>query len=263
MRENSIKKALREGKVVIGGAVSQLKGVVIPQIYAAAGFQFIYIDMQHSAYTVEDVLELVVGARAAGIDNFVRTPSLDPSLITRLLDSGVQGIMMPNLRTVDEVVQVVKAVKYPPEGARSIAPVRLHTDFEKPDVKVMAQRTNEQTLVVIQIENEAALDHIEEISRVPGVDVLFVGPYDLSESLGHLGQIEHPEVLAGIEKIIKVSLRAGIAPGMTLPFALRNAQRWLSSGLKLVSYSNDIELILEGVSQGVKKIKDLLENQTH
>lgn len=86
MTENSIKKSLREGKVVIGGSVSQIKGVAIQQIYAAAGFQFIYIDMQHSGYTIEDVVELVVGARVAGIAKIIRIPSLDPPLITRLLD---------------------------------------------------------------------------------------------------------------------------------------------------------------------------------
>ncbi len=111
MRENRVKKALLQGQIVIGGSASQLKGAVIPQLYASAGFQFIYIDMQHSAYTVKDVIDLVIGAKAAGIDNIVRVPSLDPPLVTRLLDSGVQGMMFPELQTPDEVVQAVKAVK--------------------------------------------------------------------------------------------------------------------------------------------------------
>jgi 2-keto-3-deoxy-L-rhamnonate aldolase RhmA len=261
MRENSVKKALREGKVVIGGNVSQLKGVVIPQIYATAGLQFIYIDMQHSAYTIGDVLDLTVGARAAGIDSIVRIPSIDPPFITRLLDSGVQGLMIPNLRTPKEVVQVVNSIKYPPQGGRSIALPRVHTDFQKPNAEEMTQRANEQTLVIIQIENETALNHLEEISQIQGVDALFIGPYDLSESLGHLGQISHPKVLNAIEKIIEVCVQSGIAPGMTLPFDLRNADRWLRKGLRLISYSNDIDLIVEGVSRGVKKIINLIENQ--
>jgi 2-keto-3-deoxy-L-rhamnonate aldolase RhmA len=259
MRENAIKKALVKGQVVIGGSVSQLKGPVIPQLYASAGLQFIYIDMQHSAYTVGDVLELVVGARAAGIDNFVRVPSPDPSLITRLLDSGVQGVMIPELKTPDEVVQVVKAVKYPPKGERSIVLRRMHTDFQKLDAVEMTRRSNEQTLIVIQIENKSALDQVEKIAKIEGVDVLWVGPNDLSGSLGHLGQTDHPEVLSAIEKIIDTSLRAGIFPGMTLPPNLRNAEKWLKRGLRLVSYSNDIELIVGGASQGVKNIRDLLE----
>ncbi len=91
----------------------------------------------------------------------------------------------------------------------------------------------------------------------------FVGPNDLSHSLGHLGQTEHPEVLAAIEKIIEVSIRADIAPGMTIPFDLRNADKWIAKGLRLVSYSNDIELILGSASQGLKKIKDLVEIRPH
>ena len=256
MRENFIKKALEEGQVVIGGSVSQLKGVVIPQLYASAGLQFIYIDMQHSAYTVGDVLELAVGARAAGIDNFVRVPSPDPSLITRLLDSGVQGVMIPDLKTPDAVV---KAVKYPPEGTRSIALRRMHTDFQKLDAVEMTRRSNEQTLIIIQIENKSALDRVEEIAKIEGIDVLWVGPNDLSESLGHLGQTDHPEVLSAIEKIIDTCLEAGIFFGMTLPPNLRNAEKWLKRGLRLVSYSNDIELIVGGASRGVKDIRDLLE----
>jgi 4-hydroxy-2-oxoheptanedioate aldolase len=259
MRENSIKKALVEGQVVIGGSVSQLKGVVIPQLYASAGLEFIYIDMQHSGYTVGDALELAVGARAAGIDNFVRVPSPDPSLITRLLDSGVQGVMIPDLKTPDEVVQVVKAVKYPPEGTRSIVLRRMHTDFQKLDAVEMTRRSNEQTLIIIQIENKSALDRVEEIAKIEGVDVLFMGPNDLAESLGHLGQTDHPEVLSAIEKVIDTCLEAGIFFGMTLPPNLRNAEKWLKRGLRLVSYSNDIELIVGGASQGVKNIRDLLE----
>jgi 2-keto-3-deoxy-L-rhamnonate aldolase RhmA len=254
-----MKKALQRGQVVIGGSVSQLKGPVIPLLYASAGFQFIYIDMQHSGYTVEDILDFVIGSKAAGIDNLVRIPSLDPSLITRLLDSGVEGIMVPELRTPDEVVRAVKAVKYPPEGERSIVLRRLHTDFEKPNAVDMARDSNAQTLIVIQIENQSALSHVEEISRIPGGDALFVGPNDLSQSLGHLGQTDHPEVSAAIEKIIEVSLRAKIAAGMTLPLDLRNAEKWVREGLKLISYANDIELIVGGASQGVRKITEILE----
>jgi 2-keto-3-deoxy-L-rhamnonate aldolase RhmA len=259
MRENSIKKALLEGQVVIGGAVSQLKGVVIPQLYASAGLQFIYVDMQHSGYTVGDVLELVAGARAAGIDNFVRVPSPDPSLITRLLDSGIQGVMIPDLRAPDEVVQVVRAVKYPPKGKRSIALRRMHTDFQELDAVEMTRKSNEQTLIIIQIENKSSLDRVEEIGKIEGVDVLWVGPIDLSESLGHLGQRDHPEVLSAIEKVIDSSREAGIFSGMTLPPDLRNAEKWLKRGLRLISYSNDIELIVGGASLGVKKIRDLFE----
>jgi len=260
MRENLMKKALRKGQVVIGGGVSQLKGAAVSQLYAAAGLQFIWIDMQHSAYTVESVLELAIGARAAGIDNFVRVPSLDPPLIARLLDSGVQGIMVPQLRTPDEVLRVVKSVKYPPEGERSVVSRRMHTDFQKLSALEVAQRSNEQTFVVIQIETKTALDQLEKISHIPGVDALWVGPNDLAESLGHLGQTDHPEVLAAIEKIIEVSLKAGIHPGLTIPFDFRNAEKWLKKGVKLIAYSNDIDLILGGTSQGVKKIRDLIEN---
>jgi 2-keto-3-deoxy-L-rhamnonate aldolase RhmA len=124
----------------------------------------------------------------------------------------------------------------------------------------MAKRSNEQTFIAIQIENREALDRVEEIAQIPGVDSLFVGPNDLSQSLGHLGQTDHPEVISAIEKIIEISLKFGIAPGMTLPFDLKNANKWLAKGLKLVSYSNDIELILEGASQGVKRIREILEN---
>jgi 2-keto-3-deoxy-L-rhamnonate aldolase RhmA len=167
--------------------------------------------------------------------------------------------MVPELQTPDEAAQVVKAVKYPPEGERSLVLRRPHTDFQKFDAVEMARKSNEQTLIVIQIETKSAFDHVEEISQIPGVDALFVGPNDLSQSLEYMGQTDHPEVLAAIERIIEVSLKAGIAPGMTLPLNLRSADKWLAKGLKLVSYANDIELIVGGASQGLKSIRDLLE----
>jgi 4-hydroxy-2-oxoheptanedioate aldolase len=260
MRENLMKKALRKGQVVIGGGVSQLKGAAVPQLYAAAGFQFIWIDMQHSAYSIENVFELVIGARAAGIENIVRIPSIDPPLIARLMDSGVQGIMIPEIKEVKEVMEVIKAVKYPPEGERSLVGKRIHTDFIKLNAKEMAKRVNEETLVVIQIETEGAFDHLAEIANVPGVDVLWVGPNDLANSLGHLGDTEHPEVLGAIETIIDISLRAKVAPALTIPFNFRNAERWIKKGAKVIAYSNDIDLIVEGASQGVKKIMDLMRD---
>lgn len=102
--------------------------------------------MQHSAYTVGDVVNLALGARAGGIDNFVRIPSLDPPLITCLLDSGVQGVMIPDVKTPDEVVHVVRGVKYPPTGERSIVLRYMHTDLQKLDAVEMTRRSNEQTL---------------------------------------------------------------------------------------------------------------------
>ena len=260
MRENLMKKALRAGKVVIGGGISQLKGCAIPQLYATAGFQFVWIDMQHSPYTIENINDLVVGARAAGIDNFVRVPSLDPPLISRLLDAGAQGVMIPLIKTPDEVFRVVNAVKYPREGKRSIATKRIHTDFQNVDAREMVKDSNEQTLIVIQIETKEALENVREISKVPGVDILWIGPSDLSESLGYLGQKDHPEVISAIEKIIDATIEAKITTGLTIPFDLKNAEKWVKKGVRAICYSNDIDLILGGASRGIEKIRALLKS---
>jgi len=204
MRKNRIKSALHSGNVIIGTGLTLLKGAAVPQLYAAAGIEFVWIDMQHTTYTIDNIFELAVGARAAGLGNFVRVPELDRALITRLMDGGVEGVMIPEIKTPEEVVAVVEAVKYPPQGKRSLVSRGMHTDFEPAADQEMTRIINEQSMVVIQIETKPAFEHLEEIAQIPGVDALWVGPNDLSHSLGYFGQTGHPQVLDAIDRIIAV-----------------------------------------------------------
>jgi 2-keto-3-deoxy-L-rhamnonate aldolase RhmA len=258
MRKNPIKTALQSGSVVIGTGLTLLKGAAVPQLYAASGIEFVWIDMQHTTYTIENIFELVVGARAAGLGNFVRVPEPDRALITRLLDGGVEGVMIPEIKTPEAVIEVVEAVKYPPQGKRSLVSRGMHTDFEPAANQEMTRAMNEQSLIVIQIETKSAYERLEEIAQVPGVDALWVGPNDLSFSLGYFGQTGHPAVLDAIDRIISVCIQNNIFAGLTIGYDFKNAERWLKKGLKFIAFSKDIELILKASATGVQKIRTLL-----
>lgn len=257
LRENLIKSDLKKGKTIIGTGLTYLKGAAVPQLYAAAGIQFVWIDMQHTMYSIENVFELVIGARAAGIGNFVRVPAFDRSLITRLLDGGVQGVMLPEVKTTEEVVQVVKAVKYPPVGERSLVSRGMHTDFQLAANRETTKESNEQTLIVIQIETQSGYEQMEDIAQIPGIDALWVGPNDLSRALGCMGQTEHPKVLDAIDKIIDVCIKFNIYPGLTIGYDFKNAERWIQKGVRFIAYSKDIELILKATSDGIRKIREM------
>jgi len=258
MRKNRIKSALQSGSVIIGTGLTLLKGAAVPQLYAASGIEFVWIDMQHTTYTVEHIFELVVGARAAGLGNFVRVPEYDRALIARLMDGGVEGVMIPEIKTPEEVIKVVEAVKYPPQGKRSLVSRGMHTDFEPSANQEMTRISNEESLIVIQIETKSAYDRLEEIAQIPGVDALWVGPNDLSHSLGYFGQTAHPDVLDAIDRIIEVCINHHIFAGLTIGYDLKNAERWIEKGLKFIAYSKDVELILKASSLGVQRISALV-----
>jgi 4-hydroxy-2-oxoheptanedioate aldolase len=134
----------------------------------------------------------------------------------------------------------------------------MHTDFEPAANQEMTQISNAQTLIVIQIETKSAYDRLEEIAQIPGVDALWVGPNDLSHSLGYFGQTGHPDVLAAVDRIIDVCIAHNIFAGLTIGYDFKNAERWIEKGLKFIAFSKDVELILKASSQGVQKIRALI-----
>ncbi|NPV54954.1 MAG: hypothetical protein HPY71_15815 [Firmicutes bacterium] len=257
MRENKIKQALRNGEVVIGTMVSEVRTPAIAQMMATAGYQFIFIDMEHSAFNMETVQDMILACRAAGIQSIVRTPGMERCSLSRPLDAGSDGILVPQVETREEVEAIVRETRYYPLGERGCALRRLHSDYRKVDTVEYTGHANEEALVVIQIESERAIEHLDELVNIQGVDAAFIGPNDMSQSYGIPGQIKHPKMVAAYRRLIEVCNKYGVAPGMHL-FNLEDVKEWVGAGMRLIAYSSDINMIVDIASKQVADIEQIL-----
>src|SRR5438132_12078868 len=201
MKENRVKRILGTGGLALGTHVGGIADPQIVEIIGLAGFDAAFIDMEHTTYDLHDVQLAVLAAERVGITPIVRTPGFDPAFILRLLDMGVQGIQVPHVSSAETARAAVQAVRYPPLGERGMAAGSRAADYGRiPLVEHMAQ-SNREILLACMIEDMAAVERIDEIAAVEGVDLLAVGPSDLSRSLGVSGQPDHPRLGAAIDRI--------------------------------------------------------------
>ena len=238
MRENRVKRILRQGGLALGTHVGGIADPQIVEIIGLAGFDAAFIDMEHTSLDLHDVQAMVVAAERVGITPIVRTPGFDPAFILRLLDMGVQGIQVPHVSDPETAKEAVKAVRYPPEGERGMAAGGRAAQYGKVPLLDHMASSNREIILACMIEDMAAVERIGEIAAVPGVDLLAVGPSDLSRSLGVSGHPDHPRLVAAIERV-REGVRKGAGCRLAIPLAHaalpRNAAQLKEMG---VGYTN-------------------------
>jgi 2-dehydro-3-deoxyglucarate aldolase/4-hydroxy-2-oxoheptanedioate aldolase len=255
---NRIKHALREGKSVIGTMVIEFRQPSVMQLLANAGFDFAIIDNEHGAFTIETIADLARTGVLLGVTPIVRVPELTYAHIAQSLDAGAQGIMAPRVATADQVREIVQIMKYPPLGKRGNALIRGYTQFKGGPVSEFMAAANEETLLIVQVEMREAVENIEEIVSVPGVDVALIGPNDLSIALGVPGQQNHPTVEAAIQKTIEACRRHGVVPGIHMN-NLNLAVQWTRQGMRLVSSASEVDFMVRTGQEVVKTIGEAME----
>lgn len=238
---NSAAAALARGGIAVGTWVHLLSSAPGTALLASEGLDFLYIDMQHSPFTEDTVCDLVVGARLGGSVPVVRPPTKDYP-VGRLLDIGAMGILVPGVTSAEDVTRVVDAAKYAPVGRR---PIRSDP------VEAAARRSSgddgrDEAMVVIQIESALALDRLDSILAVPGIDVAVVGRSDLSHDLGVPNEVEHPSVVAAVERVIEACAVHGVVPGLLVPDSA-SALTWIGRGIRWVPVGSDDRLLSQGI----------------
>jgi 2-keto-3-deoxy-L-rhamnonate aldolase RhmA len=254
MRSNSVKAALRHGKSVVGSEVSRFRSAEVPLVYAQAGFDFVFIDMEHSAFGLETVADLVRTSRSVDLVPIVRVPQAEYAYVARVLDCGAQGVIVPRVNTPELVREIVSWMRYPPEGIRGYACTSRQTDDQPVATAAFLEAARNETLCVIQIERRQALEHLDEMLAVPGVDVACLGYMDLSVDLGIPGQLDHPRMIEAIERIITVANRNQVAPGIICP-DLDAVLTWVSRGMRFVSYSTEAMLLAQAASAAIRQLR--------
>jgi 2-keto-3-deoxy-L-rhamnonate aldolase RhmA len=253
-KKNRTKQLLRDGKAVVGTMLTENATPETARMMGAAGFDFIFIDTEHGPFTFETVANVVRAAKSVGLTCLVRVTDPEYHLIARTLDAGAQGLMIPRVETRESVEKIISAAKYPPMGERGYGPRTIITDFEQMSVRDLTSEQNEDTLIVLQIEKKSAIERIEDLVAVKGVDVALIGPNDLSISLGVPGEFENPAMIDAIQKVATACEKHGIASG-THVRDMRSLLFWKSRGMRMLTYSTDANMLLGAASDAVKEIR--------
>ena len=232
---NQLKRNLRAGKVQCGCWVS-LASHASAEICAGAGFDWILIDMEHAPNELPQVHHQLHAAAAYPTSVLVRAPWNDMVLIKRLLDVGVQSLLLPYVQNAEEARRAVASVRYPPHGVRGVSANSRSNRFGR--VKDYFARANDEVCLLLQVETRAAIGEIETMAAIDGVDGLFIGPQDLAADLGHLGNPGHPEVQAAIADAITRIKATGKVPGL-LNFNEPDAKKWIEHGAQFVAVTSD------------------------
>jgi 2-keto-3-deoxy-L-rhamnonate aldolase RhmA len=254
MISNRVKVALESGKVQIGTWVTTLGVPQVPVILASAGFDFIYLDMEHSCFSIETIGGMCASALARGLVPIVRPPAKEPHLLTRPLVAGALGLLIPHVDTPEEARAAVKATKFPPMGERGFNVQTVHTGFTMPDPQEFAKASNAAIFLIVQIESDEGIRNLDAILAVEGIDGAVVGRGDLSADLGLLGQTKHPEVVRRVEAMIKTCRTHKKFSGLLVP-DLASAKEWIDKGIRLVPFSNDVTLLMSAGAKAIAEIR--------
>jgi 2-keto-3-deoxy-L-rhamnonate aldolase RhmA len=231
---------------VLLGAFLNLDSPAAAELCARAGFDWLIVDLEHGAGNEAGLVPMLNAIEITPSAALVRPASGERIRIGRALDLGATGIMVPRLDTVDEVRQAVSYLRYPPDGVRGVALLTRGARFGKvPHAEVRS--LNDEVVGIIQIESAAAVKRVGEIASIDGVDVLFVGPSDLSHSLGIPGELEHPDYLKALDAVVKASRAAGKSAGILIRQA-RDLQRHLQLGFRFVGIGSDAGFVVDAAA---------------
>jgi 4-hydroxy-2-oxoheptanedioate aldolase len=248
-----LKERLQKGEALFGLFVNLCHPAVL-EIAGLAGFDFAIIDTEHGEISSDRAVDMIRAAKLAGISPIVRVYGNQPELIAKALDIGAEGVQIPQISTKAEAEAAIQAAKFSPQGARGCNRYVRAAQYSHANKLSYFADANQATTVIIQVEGKEGIDNIAEILTVKGMDVLFIGPYDLSASLGIPGQIEHPLLLATVKKTMDMAHKAGVAIGFFVD-DVASAIKWRELGVQYISIASDVGFMHEIFSAKVQAFK--------
>jgi 2-dehydro-3-deoxyglucarate aldolase len=251
---NPVKQAIKENRCTIGTWVT-IPHPTVTEILADAGFDWLTLDTEHAAIDVPQGQACFQSIQATSCVPFVRVPHNDIMWIRRFLDVGAMGIIVPLVNTPEEAAAAVEVAKYPPVGKRGIGLMRANR-YGTTAEEYLAE-ANDEIVVIAQIEHIRGVENVEAIANTPGIDGLFIGPYDLSGSMGLLGQFDHPRLQEAIDRICKAAVDAKIAPGLhVVQPSVDEMKARIDAGFRFIAFSVDF-LFLQNCRPGIESFRKI------
>lgn len=255
MRKNLLKQKIREGGAVIGSFV-KMNDASSVEILAIAGFDFFVVDTEHVAFDREQLLTILRAAEAYGITPIVRVRENNQVEILQNLDLGFTGVQVPNVDTAEEAKAMVASVKYTPIGVRGLSPSVRACNYGTMAVKDYIQMANEETMIVSHCETVTCVNNLDEVLKVEGIDVIFIGPMDLSQSLGVPGEAGSDLVKNTVTTIIDKCKASGMAIGTTAATP-EAAKALIDRGVQFILYSTDQAMMMKAAKTAIAGINEL------
>ena len=256
MSEETTRRTLRArlaaGETVFGPFL-KIPAAAPIEIAGYAGFDFCIIDLEHSTFSFERAEEMVRAAQVAGVAPVVRTFDGRPPTLVRALDTGCEGVVVPHVQTRDEAEVVVRGARFHPLGERGMDPHARSARFRSIPKEVYFAEADHRTLVGAQVEGQEGVHNLKGIVEVKGIDLIFIGPYDLSQSLGVPGQIDGPLVREKVEEIVAVARSRNKAVGIYAD-NVEEARRWRDVGIQFVAVSVDVNIFLQACKSMVEAL---------
>ena len=244
MTENLLKKKLASGATTVGLFIGDTRDVFVIRLAANAGIDFVILDMEHGPIGLETASTLCQFARAVGVTPLIRVPDPSYQVMCPALDAGAQGLVLPRMQSAEDVRQAVECCLYPPQGRRGSVLAKAHTDYQPKDLTTFLGEANEQIMILPQVELMEALECLDDFLDVPGISGAFVGPSDLSISMGIPGDMDNPREVEAIERVIagckKRSLACAIAimPNKRVEFWRDKGMNMLCAGSETYALAN-------------------------
>ncbi len=247
------KDKLSAGEPALGGWI-MIGHPSVAEILAGEGFDWLGVDMEHTSTTVRMFHELALAVKGTGVDLLVRLPGHDPQVTKLVLDAGADGIIVPSVNTADQAREAVAMAKFPPEGHRGASLCRA-TDFGR-NFETYYGQHNENVLVVCMLEHVDAVENVDAILATPGIDATFIGPYDLSASMGIPGQTDHPDALQAQQTLLAACQRHGVPAGIhVVPVDGSEVRRRIDEGFRFIACGIDTEFLLFASRQVLQEVE--------
>ena len=250
MRANLTRERLAKGETVFGCGLQVYRSPEICRLFAAAGFDYVFIDMEHGSFDLETVQDMIKTAMDNGITPIVRVAELLYSLVARLLDAGAQGIILPRVEDPKILQEALDWMRFPPAGTRGYGVNPTMMSYENHGMPAVIEHLNLNTVSVVQFETVLSMERADELLSVRGFDIAMVGPADLSISLGVPGQFDHPLLVSTVDRLIEKCVKHNVVPGIqTRTTAM--AKFWAERGMRFVGASAEHGLLMEKAKETV------------
>lgn len=256
MRE-SLRDQLRADRLVLCLALLNARTPDVPAIAAACGYDAVYVDLEHTSTSLDTAAMLCASALGAGISGLVRVPSHDPSVIARVLDNGAVGIIVPHVNSKSEAQAVVAAARFPPVGHRSISGPNAVSGYQSRPAPELTATLERRTVVAVMIETPSAVEASDDIAGVEGVDMVLLGPSDLTAEMGIHGQYENEHFHHAVESVAAACRSHGVALGVAGIRSVDLLDRFVGLGLRFISAGTDVGMMTEAATTRAQALREL------
>jgi 2-dehydro-3-deoxyglucarate aldolase/4-hydroxy-2-oxoheptanedioate aldolase len=257
MKPNKVKRTLRQGGIAIGTMVFEFNTTGIARIAAEAGAEFVIFDMEHTGWSLETIRHLMASSQAADIVPMVRVPATQSHFIARALDVGAMGLIIPMVETEQQARLIVQFAKYPPMGRRGAAFGVAHDDYSDGDIVAKMRSANEEGLVIALIETAQGIENVEAIAAVDGIDVLWIGHFDLTNSMNIPGQFTHPDFVRAVARVLAAAQQHDKAVGFMCA-NVEEGKALMGQGFRCLAYWGDIWIYKRALREGIGGLREHL-----